>query len=100
KGKAFKITKMESLDDLAKYKLVYIDKNWKSNYEAAAGTAKSNGTLIFCNDENYVEGGGAAVSFKVVSGKPKIVINLKNAKEQGTDFPANFLKITVVVGSM
>lgn len=100
KGKAFVAEKMNSLEDMANYKVVYIDKNWSSNYAAAAEKATANQTLVFCNDYNYVEGGGGAVSFKVVGGKARIVLNRVNVKNQGSDFPANFLKITVVVGSV
>ncbi|MCP4157482.1 MAG: YfiR family protein [bacterium] len=100
KGKDFIIEKMASLDDITNYKVAYVDKNWSNNYSAAAEKATANKTLIFCNEEDFVVAGGGAISFKVVSGKPKIVINLKNVKDQGTDFPANFLKITVVVGGL
>ena len=100
KGKGFVAEKMSSLDDIANYKVVYIDKNWKNNYAAAAEKATTNQTLIFAADSDYVESGGGAVSFKVVGGKIKIVLNVGNAKKQGSDFPANFLKVTVVVGGL
>lgn len=100
KGKAIVIEKMGSLDDIAKYKVVYIDSNWKNNYAAAAEKAGANQTLIFAADSDYVESGGGSVSFKVVGGKAKIVLNVGNAKKQGSDFPAGFLKVTVVVGGL
>lgn len=100
KGKAFVAEKMNALEDLGKYKIVYVDKNWSSNYAAAAEKATANQTLVFCNDYDYVESGGGAVSFKVVGGKARIVLNRENVKKQGSDFPANFLQITVVVGSV
>lgn len=100
KAKAFVVEKMNALDDIANFKIVYVDNNWKNNYAAAADKAKGSQTLIFCADEEYVMSGGGAVSFKVVDGKPKIVINLNNSKLQGSDFPADFLKITVVVGGL
>lgn len=100
KGKPFVVEKMNSLDDIANYKLVYIDANWKNNYAAAAEKAAGNQTLIFAGDPDYVESGGGSVSFKVVGGKAKIVLNVGNAKKQGSDFPANFLKVTVVVGGL
>lgn len=61
---------------------------------------KKTGTLIFAAEEEYCVGKGAGFAFKIVDGKPKIVINLNSAKKQGTDFPANFLKVTVVVGGL
>ncbi len=100
KGKAFVVEKMGSLDDLSKYKVVYVDSNWKNNYAAAADAAAGNQTLIFAAESDYVESGGGSVSFKVVGGKVKIVLNVSNAKKQGSDFPAGFLKVTVVVGGL
>jgi hypothetical protein len=100
KQKDFVIEKMASPDDIAKYKVIYVGKEWASNYAAASGNAKSNKALMFCETEEGVLNGGGAISFKAVGGKPKIVVNVGNVKDQGTDFPAGFLKITVVVGSM
>jgi hypothetical protein len=100
KGKSFKAEKMNSLDDIDKYRVIYVGKNWASNYSAIESKAVASKTLVFCETEDGVLSGGGSVSFKVVEGKPKIVVNLENAKKQGTDFPADFLKITVVVGSI
>lgn len=100
KANDFVVEKMSSLDDIAKYKVVYVDSNWSSNYGPVTEKANGNQTLVFCAEEEYVATGGASVSFKVVGGKPKIVINIQNAKNQGSDFPANFLQITYVVGGV
>ena len=99
KGKKFVVEKMSSPSDIAKYKVVYVGKGWASQYSAAADAATKNQALMFCETEDAVLSGGGAISFKVVGNKPKIVINLGNVKNQGTNFPADFLKITVVVGS-
>ena len=100
KGKDFQAEKMASLDDIDKYKVIYVGKDWASNYTVAAAKAVENKSLVFCETEAGVMSGGGSVSFKVVAGKPKIVVNLENARNQGTEFPANFLKITVVVGGL
>lgn len=100
KEKKFVVEKLNSLDDIANYKLVYIDANWKNNYSAAADKAAVGQTLIFAAEADYVESGGGSVAFKVVGGTAKIVLNVGNAKKQGSDFPANFLKVTVVVGGL
>lgn len=100
KGKDFVVEKMASLDDLGKYKLVYIDTNWKSNYGAVGTTASANKILVFTSDPDYVQSGAGGIAFKVVEGKAKIVLNLGNVKDQGTDFPSNFLKVTYVVGGL
>lgn len=100
KGKAFAPEKMVSLDDIAKYKVIYIGKDWAGNYTAASEKAAENKCLIFCETESGVRRGGGAISFKVAGKKPKIVVNLKNSRNQGTEFPAIFLKTTVVVGGL
>jgi len=100
KGRNFIPEKMSSTADIPNYKVIYIGKNWSSNYSDASAKAAAAKCLMFCEVEQGVLTGGGAVSFKVVEGKPKIVINLENAKNQGTDFPANFLKVTVVVGGL
>jgi hypothetical protein len=100
KGKDFIAEKIASPDDVANYKVVYLGKNWAANYKAVSEKANENKCLVFCQEEAGVTEGGGAVSFKVVDEKPKIVVNVINAKSQGTDFPAGFLKITVVVGGL
>lgn len=100
KGKEFVVEKMNSVDDVANYKVAYAGSNWASQYSAVSAKAASNQCLIFCQTEEGVLSGGCSVSFKVVDNSPKIVVNLENAKKQGTDFPAGFLQITVVVGGL
>lgn len=100
KGKDFAPEKIVSLDDIAKYKVIYIGKDWVGNYTAASEKAAENKCLMFCETESGVMHGGGSISFKVVEEKPKIVVNLKNSRNQGTDFPAIFLKNTVVVGGL
>ena len=100
KGKDFMPEKIASVDDVANYKVVYLGKNWAANYKAVSEKASENQCLVFCEEEAGVTKGGGAVSFKVVDGRPKIVVNVVNARSQGTDFPAGFLKITVVVGGL
>ncbi len=100
KGKTFKVEKINTLNDIGRYKVIYVGKNWSNNYTAAAAEAVKNKCLVFTQSEDGVLSGGGAVSFKVMDGKPKIVVNLENARNQGTDFPANFLSITMVVGGL
>jgi len=100
KGKDFIVEKIASVADVAKYKVVYLGKNWVANYKAVSELASENQCLIFCEEEAGVREGGGAVSFIVAEEKPKIVVNVTNAKNQGTDFPAGFLKITLVVGGL
>jgi hypothetical protein len=100
KGKKFAPEKMGSLDDIAKYKVIYIGEEWANSYTAASEKAAENKCLMFCETDSGVMRGGGAISFKVVEEKAKIVVNLKNSRNQGTEFPAIFLKNTVVVGGL
>lgn len=100
KQKDFTIEKMSSPDEISKFKVIYVGKEWEANYSTAAQKAGAAKALMFCETESAVLTGGGGISFKVVGGKPKIVLNLSNLEAQGSEFPAGFLKITVVVGSM
>ena len=100
KGKDIVPEKMASLDDIAKYKVIFIGEEWAKSYTEASKKAVENKCLMFCETESGVLRGGGAISFKVVEEKPKIVVNLKNSRNQGTEFPAIFLKNTVVVGGL
>jgi hypothetical protein len=99
KGKDFLPEKMLSLNDISKYKVIYVGENWSGQYKEAAERAIVNQSLMFCEVEAGVLAGGA-VSFKVVETKPRIVVDINNARKQGTEFPASFLKITVLVGGL
>jgi len=100
KDKSFVVGKLKSLNDINNYRVIYIGKNWAKDYEAASAIAEKNQALVFCETEDGVMGGGGAVSFRVVGNKAKIVINLKNARKQGSDFPLGFLKGVVVIDQM
>ncbi len=100
KGKKFVAEKMIALADISRYKVVYIDTNWSSEYKNAAKKAIENRCLMFARDENAVINGGAAISFKTVDGKPKIVLAIAAAKEMGSEFPANFLQLAITIGSL
>jgi hypothetical protein len=100
KGKEYVVEKLNTLDDIANYKVIYLGKNWEGQYAAASEQAAANECLVFCETEEGVLNGGGSVSFKVVETSPKIVVNIENARKQGSDFPAVFLKTTVVVGGL
>ncbi len=100
KGTKIETVLLSTLDDIANCSVVYISDNWKSNYVAACQKATEQKVLMFAASFKAVERGEAAVAFKTVKGKAKIVINLKVAKEQDTDFPANLLQLTMVVGNL
>jgi hypothetical protein len=100
KGKGFVAEKINNVDDIANYKVIYVGKDWAKQYIAASEKAAANKCLVFCETEEGVLSGGGSVSFRVVDTSPKIIVNIANAKKQGTDFPAVFLKSTIVVGGL
>ncbi len=98
KGKKFIVKKMNSTEDIKKYKVVYIDYNWQDKYEKIGKIIKKHPCLIFCNDSDLVEAGVGAVSFKTIKDRAKIIVNLGNAKSQGARFVPAFLRITIIIG--
>ncbi len=100
KGKTVQPELMATLEEIGGYHVIYIDKNWKSNYKVACDMAAEKKILMFSADHSAVERGEASMAFKTVLGKTKIVLNRAVVKAQGSDFPANFLQVTHVVGSL
>jgi hypothetical protein len=100
KGRGFVAEKINNVDDIANYKVIYVGKEWAKQCIAASEKAVANQCLVFCESEEGVLSGGGSISFKVVDANPRIVVNIENAKKQGTDFPAVFLKSTIVVGGL
>jgi len=100
KGKAIVVEKMNVLADISKFKVIYVDKNWAIDYKGAAQKAIENNCLMFVNDTKIVEQEIAAIGFKLMDNKPKIVIALATAKKMGSDFPASFLQLAVIIGSL
>lgn len=100
KGKAVQPELMETLEEVGGYHVVYIDKNWAGNYKAACDIASGKKILMFAAEDDAVERGEAAIAFKTVFGKTKIVLNREVVRTQGSDFPAGFLQVTHVVGNL
>jgi hypothetical protein len=97
KGKSVQVSELTSLDEIGNFNVIYIDTNWKDNYEAACNKAIAGKILMFCGSYSAVEKGQAGIAFRNLHGNPKIVINLDVVKAQGTNFPAELLKLTLVV---
>lgn len=100
KGTSYVTEKMSGPDAVGNYKIVHIGPEWAAQYSAIAEKCKAGQIPMFCSEEAPVASNGGAVGFKIMDGKPKIVVNLGNAKDQGCDFNAGFLKITMVVGNI
>jgi hypothetical protein len=66
------------------------------NVELISEVAKASGIITFSGVEGYMSR-GVAVGVKDVEGKPKIVVHLPMAKEQGADLDANLLKLADII---
>ncbi len=93
------VEKMAGPGDASKYKVVYLDSSWAASYKVVAAASAEKKILMFSSEETGVVEGGAAVSFKLVENKPKIVLSINAAKTQGADFPATLLQMAVIVGN-
>lgn len=100
RGKKLEVGLMESLEDIPAYGIVFIDRNWSANYDAAKTIAVEKKILMFCGSYQAVEKGNAAIAFRIIQRKMKIVLNLGITKEMGTDFPSNLLKLSMLVGNL
>jgi hypothetical protein len=98
KGKFIKIEELENPDNIPQYNIIYIDRGWEDQYGQIAAKASENKILVFCSSFQAVEKGYGGISFRAYQGKPKIVINLTAVREQGSNFPADLLKISFLVG--
>ncbi len=97
KGRDFIVGKLSSLSDISNYNVIYIGTNWKSKYAEAGAKAEEAKALAFGEDEECVKSGAAGVGFKVIGGKPKIIINVTSSKAQGSNFPATLLKMAIIL---
>lgn len=97
KGKNFVVGKLNSLEDILKYSIIYIDSNWEKYYDESSEKAISNRVLTFCRDKKCAEQFGCAVTFKMIEHKPRILIKNSNARKQGTEFTKAFLEIAIAI---
>lgn len=95
-GKSFTVKKVEN-NDLTGIGILIVDDS--SINDSIVENAVKNKILVFSEKYEDLEK-GAGVVFLLKEGKPKIAVSLKNASDQGSNFSANFLKVTVIVGEM
>ncbi len=98
RGKNFFAKKISSKDDIYRYKVVYIDSNWRKYYsDIIKNNDNKTPPLIFCFDDSFLYNNSGSISFKIINGKPKILYNSKNIKTQGSVFNNKFLKIAIKI---
>jgi hypothetical protein len=73
--------------------IVYITTG-ASGISAACSKA---GVFTISSVASYVEGGKVCVGVSTEGGKPKIIVNVNKAKEEGQDLSADLLKIAKVI---
>jgi len=94
--KDFEVEKMETIDDILKYKVIFVDENWSENYEAISAKSIENKILFIARRDDALAK-GAGISFRKVANKPNMAVSVKNVRAQGSNFPANFFKVVVTV---
>ncbi len=99
KGKKIVLEILNSQEDIPNFKIIFVDRNWSKNYATACAKATESQILMFCGSYNAVEKDEAAIAFRELQNKIRIVLNLKVMKNQGTEFPSDLLKLSLVVGS-
>ncbi len=104
-GKTVKITAIDfkSGDQLNKdvkaagANILYVSKGAaEATINAVIGLANSNSVPVLCDAESLVRK-GIAVGLTIESGKPKIVVNLKTAKQQGMKLSSKVLQLAKVI---
>lgn len=99
KGKKIQSEELNTLEDIPNFTIIYLDRNWKHDYTAANSKTIELKILSFSSSYNAVENGQAGITFRTIQGQPKIVVNLEVVRQQGTNFPAELLKLCSIVGS-
>ncbi len=104
-GKTVKITAIgfKNSDQLTKdvkaagANILYVSEGAaEGTINAVIGLANSNSVPVLCDAESLVRK-GIAVGLTIESGKPKIVVNLKTAKQQGMKLSSKVLQLAKVV---
>jgi hypothetical protein len=75
--------------------VVYFTPGFEDDLEAIRAALSSVSVLTVGSTADYVPH-GVVLGFELESGKPKIVINLEQAKLQGVSFPADLLRLMKV----
>lgn len=76
--------------------VLYVTPGNETNLASISNVAKSESILTFGSKGEYVSH-GLATGVEMDAGKARMVINLANAKAQGANFKAEFLKIARLV---
>lgn len=96
-GRHFFVKRINSFKSAEGYKIIYICKNSSINRRPVIKKLARNGCFVFCEDEQNILFGEAAVLVKIIDRKPKVVINLDNVENQGADFPEEELYNLIII---
>ncbi len=78
---------------LSSHNVVYIAPGASS----VASACSKSGIFSVTAVPSYVEGGKATIGLGTEGGKPKIIVNINKAKEEGQDLSADLIKIARVI---
>ena len=100
KGKGIIVEMLKSVDEIPDFHVIYVGRSLRKDLDAVCAKAIEKKILMFSSSYGVVEKSQAAVAFRMIGKQAKIVLNVKTAKEQGADFPADLLRLTVLVGNL
>ncbi len=89
---------ISSINDMKKYNLniLYLTPDLGS-LEEVSKIAKENKTLTWSSDPKNVRNGFASMGVMNKNNRPKIIVNLKNAKQEGHEISSQLLKLSEII---
>jgi YfiR/HmsC-like len=76
--------------------IVYLTQGFDGDVESIRSTLGGVSVMTCATVPDYVARGGAVIGFDLVSGKSKILVNLRQAKKQSVNLDSNVLTIATV----
>mgnify|MGYP001566723360 FL=1 len=88
----------KSISDIKKndFDIFYLTKDI-NNIDTISKVSRENNILTWSFDYSLVQKGNATLSVFIKNNKPKIIINLKNLKQESHDFSSNLLKLCEII---
>ena len=90
------IAGLVELLDRGGFGAVYVDTSALSALSSVLQATRSRKVPSVAEDPSMVER-GVALGVHLVEGQPRIIVNLRAAKSEGSDFDANFLNVATVL---
>jgi hypothetical protein len=96
---SFSYQEISSLDTLKNnpFDIVYISPGCKNNLNDIKKITLQKKIITITGVPEYVYDGFASISINLKNNKPKIMVNIQNTKDEGSNFSANLLKLAEVI---